>query len=153
MNFFKVFSVAVMFLGISQINAQKKETKAKSDVKQEAPKQNVVDNPTKCSNIKEGMFLRTNYPKSLWYMTVKDNIQTEYQNDGKDYIKSSMIFIDDCNYKLMVLEVKGEDKRIKVDDVFTNKVVATKDNYLKIESKIAGDTYNLVLVKVPEVKK
>jgi hypothetical protein len=64
-----------------------------------------------------------------------------------------MVFLDDCNYKLIVLEVKGDENRIKVDDVFTNKVLATQDNYLKIESQIAGDKYNLVLVKVKENKK
>jgi len=150
MNWLKVFSIAVLFLSFSQVNAQKKDAKIPQ---KEAPKQKPVDNPTKCSNIKEGTFLRTNYPKNLWYMTVKDNVQTEYYNDGKDYIKSSMVFLDDCNYKLIVLEVKGADNRIKADDVFTNKIVATQDNYLKLESKIAGDKYNLVLVKVKENKK
>jgi len=150
MNFLKVISVAVLFLGISQVKAQKQEIKT---IQREVPKSKQIDNPTKCANIKEGTFLRTNYPKNLWYMTVKDNIQTEYYNNGKDFIKSSMVFVDNCNYKLMVLEVKGEDKRIKVDDVFTNKVIATQDNYIKIESKIAGDTYNLILAKLPESKK
>ncbi len=150
MNFVKIFSVAALFLCVSQVDAQKNEiTKTKVETVKHKP----LDNPVNCKNIKEGTFLRINYPKNLWYMTVKDNVQTEYYNDGKDYIKSSMIFLDDCNYKLMVMEVKGEDKRIKVDDVFTNKILATKDNFIKIESKIAGDTYNLVLVKVPEVKK
>lgn len=150
MNFIKVFSVAVLFLGVSQMNAQKKET---TKINNETSQQKPVDNPAKCSNIKEGTFLRTNYPQNLWYMTTKDNVQTEYSNDGKDYVKSSMVFLDDCNYKLMVLEVKGDDQRIKVDDVFTNKVVATKDNYLKIQSQIGGDKYDLVLVKVKESKK
>lgn len=147
MNFFKLFSVAILFLGASQFNAQKKTETAQ---KKAVPQQKAVDNPTKCSNIKEGTFLRTNYPKNIWYMSVKDNIQTEYFNDGKEYIKSSMVFIDECNYKLMVLETKTNDNRIKVDDVFTNKVVATRDNYIKIESKIAGDKYDLILVKLKE---
>ena len=150
MNFLKVISVAAVFLGFFKVEAQKQETKT---IQKEVPKSKQIDNPTKCANIKEGTFLRTNYPKNIWYMTVKDNVQTEYQNDGKDYVKSSMVFIDDCNYKLMVLEVKGDDMRVKVDDVFTNKIVATQDNYLKIESKIAGDKYDLILMKVREIKK
>ncbi|WP_027381560.1 hypothetical protein [Chryseobacterium daeguense] len=149
MNFFKLFSVAVLFLGASQFNAQKKtETVQKKTV----PQQKAVDNPTKCSNIKEGTFLRTNYPKNLWYMTVKDNVQTEFYNDGKGYVKSNMIFLDDCNYKAIVLEVKGND-RIKVDDVFTNKIVATQDNYIKLQTKVKGDNYDLILVKAKENKK
>ncbi|MCW3161869.1 hypothetical protein [Chryseobacterium oryctis] len=112
-----------------------------------------LDNPTKCSNIKEGTFLRINYPKNLWYMTVKDNVQTEFYNDGKDFIKSTMVFVDDCTYKSIVLDVQGKDIRIKVDDVFTNKIVATQDNYIKIQSQISGDKYNFVLVKVKENQK
>jgi hypothetical protein len=148
MNFLKIFSAAVLVLGASQMNAQKKGT---ATPKKEVPQQKKqVDNPTKCSNIKEGTFLRTNYPKNLWYMTVKDNVQTEYYNGGKDYIKSSMVFLDDCNYKLIVLEKTEKNNPIKVDDVFTNKVVATQDNYIKIESKIAGDKYDLILIKLKE---
>jgi hypothetical protein len=86
-------------------------------------------------------------------MTVKDNVQTEFYNGGKDYVKSSMVFLDECNYKVIVLEKTEKNNPIKVDDVYTNKVVATQDNYLKIQSQIAGDKYNLVLVKVKENKK
>ncbi|SIQ33160.1 hypothetical protein SAMN05880574_11069 [Chryseobacterium sp. RU37D] len=150
MNFLKVFSVAVLFLGVSQLNAQKKDTKT---IQKEAPKQKPVDNPTKCSNIKEGIFLRTNYPKNLWYMTVKDNVQTEYYNEGKDYIKSSMVFIDDCNYKLIVIEKTDKDNTIKVGDVYTNKVVATQDSYIKIQSQFDGTTSYLILAKAKENKK
>lgn len=141
----KTISVAVLFLGIFQINAQKKETGTK---KKEEVQQKPVDNPAKCSNIKEGTFLRSNYPKNLWYMTVKDNVQTEYYNDGKDVMKSTMVFIDDCNYKSIVLENNNQqDNGIKVGDVFSNKIVATQDNYLKVETKIDSDQYSFVLIK------
>ncbi|WP_449397979.1 hypothetical protein [Chryseobacterium wanjuense] len=147
----KIFSVAVLFLGASQMNAQKKGT---ITPKKEVPQQKKqVDNPTKCSNIKEGTFLRTNYPKNLWYMTVKDNVQTEYYNGGKDYIKSSMVFLDDCNYKLIVLEKTGTDTTIKVGDVYSNKVVATQDNYIKIQTQFGGSQSDIILIKTKENKK
>lgn len=144
MKYIKTISVALLFLGVSQMNAQKKtrDTKTKEAV-QEKP----VDNPTKCSNIKEGTFLRSNYPKNIWYMTVKDNVQTEYYNDGKDHIKSSMVFVDDCNYKLIVLEKTEEANLVKGGDVFSNKVIATQDNYIKIQSKIDNEQFDLVLIK------
>ncbi len=151
MNFLKIFSAAVLFLGASQMNAQKKGT---TTPKKEVPQQKKqVDNPTKCSNIKEGTFLRTNYPKNLWYMTVKDNVQTEYYNGGKDYIKSSMVFLDDCNYKLIVLEKTGTDATIKVGDVYSNKVVATQDNYIKIQTQFGGSQSDMILIKAKENKK
>ncbi|SHL67998.1 hypothetical protein [Chryseobacterium polytrichastri] len=145
MKYIKTISVALLFLSVSQIDAQKKTTA--DTAKKEATQQKPVDNPTKCSNIKEGTFLRINYPKNLWYMTVKDNVQTEYYNDGKDHIKSSLVFVDDCNYKLIVLEKTEEANRIKVGDVFSNKVIATQDNYIKIQSKIDNEQFDLVLIK------
>jgi hypothetical protein len=42
---------------------------------------------------------------------------------------------------------------IKVGDIFTNKVIATQDNYIKIQSKFENDTYNFVLMKAKENKK
>lgn len=144
MKSIKTISAAILFLGIFQINAQKKETDTK---KKEEVQQKSVDNPPKCSNIKEGTFLRSNYPKNLWYMTIKDNVQTEYYNDGKDFVKSTMVFIDDCNYKSIVLEKTEKDNLIKVGDVFSNKILATQDNYLKVETKIDSDQYSFVLIK------
>jgi len=144
MRYIKTISVALLFLGVSQINAQKKVADTK---KKEIVQQKPVDNPTKCNNIKEGTFVRMNYPKNLWYMTVKDNVQTEFYNDGKDHIKSSMVFVDDCNYKLVVLEKTEESNPIKVGDVFSNKVTATMDNYIKIQSKVDNNEFDLVLIK------
>lgn len=94
-----------------------------------------------------------NYPPNLWYMTVKDNIQTEYYNDGKDFIKLSMVFVGDCDYKLVVVEKSEKEHPIKVGDVLSNKVLATQDNYVKIQSKFENDTYDFVLVKVKENRK
>lgn len=145
MKSIKIISVALLFLSVSQMNAQKKtsDTSKKENVQQKP-----LDNPVKCSNIKEGTFLRSNYPKNLWYMTVKDNVQTEFYNDGKDNIKSTMVFVDDCNYKLIVLAKTEEANSIKVGDVFSNKVVATQDKFIKIESTIENDKFDLVLIKI-----
>ncbi|KQT23377.1 hypothetical protein ASG22_13470 [Chryseobacterium sp. Leaf405] len=150
MNFLKVISVAVLFLGVSQVDAQKKKSdKPKSEVSSQKP----LDNPIKCINIKEGTFLRINYPKNLWYMTVKDNIQTEYYNDGKDFIKSSMVFVDECNYKVIVLEKSEKENPVKVGDVYSNRIFASQDNFLRIESTMNGDKYDLPLEKIEESKK
>ena len=143
MNFLKIFSIGVFFLGASYANAQSQETVKKKP----------VDDPAKCTNIKEGKFYRMNYPPNLWYMTIKDNIQTEYYNDGKDFIKLTMVFVSDCEYKLIAVEKTEKENPIKVGDIFTNKVIATQDNYIKIQSKFENDTYNFVLMKAKENKK
>ena len=143
MNFLKIFSVGILLLGASEMNAQNKET----------TKEKPVDNPPKCNMIKDGKFIKTNYPESLWYMTVKENVQTEYYNSGKDYIKSTLVFVDDCNYKSIVVEKSEKENPIKVGDVFSNKILATQDDYLKIQTQLNGDSFDFVLAKVKENKK
>ncbi|MDM1554804.1 MULTISPECIES: hypothetical protein [Chryseobacterium] len=134
MNLVKV-SLAGMLLLAAQVKSQQTEQKK-------------PDNPTKCANIKEGKFLRINYPESLWYMIIKDNVQTEYFNDGKDHIKSTLVFVDDCNYKSIVIEKSDKNDLIQIGDVFNNKVVATQDNLLKVNTKIAGSEFNVVYIKI-----
>ncbi|AZA83835.1 hypothetical protein C1637_13620 [Chryseobacterium lactis] len=135
MNFLKIFSAGILLLTASQAQAQTKEQKK-------------PDNPAKCANIKEGKFLRANYPESIWYMTIKDNIQTEYFNNGKDFIKSTLVFVDDCNYKAIVMEKSDKKDPAQVGDVFSNKVMETQDNFLKIQTKIDNAQFVVIYAKV-----
>ncbi|WP_312991923.1 hypothetical protein [Chryseobacterium flavum] len=135
MNLFKVFSTGILLLAASQVQSQQKIEQKK------------VDNPVKCTNIKEGKFLRLNYPQSIWYMTVKDNIQTEYFNGGKDYIKSTLVFVDDCNYKAIVMEKSDKNDPAQIGDVFNNKIIATQDNLIKVNMKIENSQFDVIYVK------
>ncbi|AZB26524.1 hypothetical protein EG339_18990 [Chryseobacterium bernardetii] len=135
MNLLKVSLAGVLLLMAVQVKSQKTEQKK-------------PDNPVKCANIKEGKFLRANYPESIWHMTIKGNIQTEYFNNGKDYIKSTLVFIDDCNYKSIVMEKSDKNDPAQIGDVFNNKVIATQDNLLKINIKIEGSQFDVVYIKV-----
>ncbi|WP_123940868.1 hypothetical protein [Chryseobacterium sp. G0186] len=135
MNFLKIFSVGILVLMTSQVKSQQTEQKK-------------PDNPVKCSNIKEGNFLRANYPESIWHMTIKDNVQTEYFNNGKDFIKSTLVFVDDCNYKAIVMEKSDKNDPAQIGDVLNNKVVATQDNLLKVNIKIEGSQFDVVYIKV-----
>lgn len=135
MNYLKLFPLGLLFIGVSQTKAQK-----------ESPKK--ADNPIACKNIKEGKFMRANYPEAIYYMTIKDNVQTEYLNNGKDFIKSTLVFIDDCNYKAIVLEKSNESFPAKVGDVFNNKIVETYDNFVKIHTKIDNSQFEVVYAKV-----
>ncbi|MFP3831557.1 hypothetical protein [Chryseobacterium sp. SIMBA_028] len=135
MSLFKVFSVGILLLAGTQAQSQKTEQKK-------------PDNPAKCFNIKEGKFLRANYPESIWYMTIKDNVQTEYLNNGKDYIKSTLVFVDDCNYKAIVMEKTDKTDPVQIGGVFNNQVVATQDNLLKVNIKIEKSEFNAVYIKV-----
>ncbi|MDR6370267.1 hypothetical protein J2795_001190 [Chryseobacterium bernardetii] len=135
MNFLTLFSAGILLTAATQIQAQ-------------ATEQKKPDNPPKCTNIKEGTFVRPNYPEAIWYMTIKDNVQTEYFNNGKDFIKSTLVFVDDCNYKAIVLEKSDKNDPAQIGDVFNNKIVATQDNILKVNTKIEGTQFDIVYVKV-----
>lgn len=135
MNLLKVFSAGIMLLAASQAKSQKLEPKK-------------LDNPVKCANIKEGKFLRANYPESIWYMTIKDNIQTEYFNNGKDYIKSTLVFVDDCNYKAIVMEKSDKNDPAQIGDVFNNKITETQDSFLKVQTKVENTQFEAVYIKV-----
>jgi len=135
MNHLKIASAAVLMLLFSQAKSQKTTF--------EKP-----DQPVKCKNIRDGKFLRANYPQGIFYMTIKDNIQTEYFNNGKDYIKSTLVFVDDCNYKTIVLEKTEKNDPVQVGDVFNNKIVETQDNLLKIQSKVENNQFQIIYVKV-----
>lgn len=135
MNVLKASLAGILMLMATQAKSQKTEQKK-------------PDNPTKCANIKEGKFLRANYPESIWHMTIKDNVQTEYFNNGKDFIKSTLVFIDDCNYKAIVMEKSDKSDPTQIGDVFNNKVVATQDNLLKVNIKVEGSQFDVVYRKV-----
>ncbi|WP_370900959.1 hypothetical protein [Chryseobacterium gossypii] len=140
MNYLKPLSILVLFLGIFQAGAQ---TALNQDMSLKNP-----DNPAKCKNIREGKFLRDNYPEGIWYMTIKDNVQTEYFNGGKDFIKSSIVFLDDCNYKTIVIEKTDKNDPTQIGDVVSNKVVQTEGDYLRIRSKVDNQEIEKKIIKV-----
>lgn len=134
MTHLKIASAALLMLVFSEAKSQKTVF-------------DKPDQPAKCKNIRDGKFLRVNYPAGIWYMTIKDNIQTEYLNNGKDFIKSTLVFVDDCNYKVIVLEKSDKSNPLQVGDVFNNKIVETQDNLLKVQSKIENDQFEIIYAK------
>jgi hypothetical protein len=138
MKYLKTLSIGVLLFTAFQ---------AKAQINQDTTLKN-PDKPTKCKNIKEGKFLRDNYPESIWYMTVKDNVQTEYFNNGKDYIKSSLVFLDDCSYKAVVIEKTDQSDPTKIGDTVDNKILQTEKNFLRISSTFDKQVFEKILIKI-----
>lgn len=109
------------------------------------------DNPTKCQNIKAGKFLRVDMPIDKWVMTVQDNIQTEYYNDGKDYVRSRMDFADDCSYKVTIIAKSDENYPVKLGEVMVNRILETDRNFLKLTSEYNNKTSEFILSKVEDI--
>ncbi|WP_153392641.1 hypothetical protein [Chryseobacterium vaccae] len=135
MKLIKVFCAGILMLAFSKAEAQSTDFSK-------------PDKPAKCKSLKEGKFLRENYPEGIWYMTVKDNVQTEYFNNGKDFIKSTLVFVDDCNYKAIVIEKSDKNDPVQIGDVFSVKIMETQDNFLKVQTKIDNNQFELTYVKV-----
>ncbi|MBB6370192.1 hypothetical protein [Chryseobacterium shigense] len=134
MKHLKIISAALFMLLFSQAKSQ--------SILFDKP-----DQPAKCKNIREGKFLRANYPEGIWYMTIKENVQTEYFNNGKDYVKSTLVFVDDCNYKVIVLEKSDKNDPIQIGTVFNNKIVETQNNLLKMQTKVGNDQFEIIYIK------
>ncbi|MBK1896846.1 hypothetical protein [Chryseobacterium paridis] len=109
------------------------------------------DNPAKCQNIKTGKFLRVDIPVDKWVMVVQDNVQTEYYNDGKDYVKSRIDFVDDCSYKVTVIGKSDEKYPVKLGEVMVNRILETDRNFIKLTSEYNTKISEFVLAKVEEL--
>lgn len=109
------------------------------------------DNPAKCQNIKAGKFLRVDMPVDKWVMTIQDNIQTEYYNDGKDYVKSRLDFVDDCSYKVTIIAKSEENYPVKLGEVMVNRIIETDRNFIKLTSEYNNKTFEFVLSKVEDI--
>jgi len=110
-----------------------------------------TDKPAKCQNIRSGKFLRVDFPIDKWVMTVQDNTQTEYYNDGKDYIKSHLDFVDDCSYKVTVIGKSDEKNPIKLGEVMVNRIMETDRGFIKLTSEYNNKTSEFILSKVDEM--
>ena len=81
-------------------------------------------------------------------MTIKDNVQTEYFNNGKDFIKSTLVLWMTAIIKQSYWRKSDKNDPAQIGDVFNNKIVATQDNILKVNTKIEGTQFDIVYVKV-----
>lgn len=110
------------------------------------------DSPAKCQNIKSGKFVRIDTPIDQWVMIIEDNTQTEYYNDGKDYVKSHLDFVDDCSYKVTVIGKSDEKYPVKLGEVMVNRILETDRSFIKLRSEYNTKSSEFVLSKVEDVE-
>lgn len=106
------------------------------------------DSPTKCHLIKEGKFIREGESAKKWNIVIKKDSQREYTNNGKDYIKYKIEFLDDCTYKTTVTGKSDGKNPIRIGDVITNKIIETDHQFIKISSQYFNKTDEIILEKV-----
>ena len=106
------------------------------------------DEPAKCHLIKEGKFIKAGESAKKWNIVIKKDSQREYTNNGKDYIKYKIEFIDNCTYKTTVTGRSGGKSSIRIGDVITNKIIETDHQFIKISSQYFNKTDEIILEKI-----
>lgn len=106
------------------------------------------DSPAKCYLMKEGKFLREGDSARKWYLVIKKDSQREYFNNGKDYIKYKIEFLDNCSYKATVTAKTDGKYPLRIGDVITYKVVETDHQFLKVETVNYNKKEEIILEKI-----
>ncbi|WKL48262.1 hypothetical protein Q1W71_00495 [Flavobacterium pectinovorum] len=114
-----------------------------------AQKQNFSnpDKKTNCKMMKNGTFLNKDLTYAQYHMVIKNGIQTEYIENGY-IIKSKMEFLNECEYKLTVLENTIPKHFIKAGDFLTTKILQTQGKQIKIKSTMFGKAHELYFIKM-----
>lgn len=106
------------------------------------------DSPAKCHLIKEGKFIKNGESAKKWNIVIKKDSQKEYTNNGKDYIKYKIEFLDNCTYKTTVTGKSGGKNSVRIGDVMTNRIIETDHQFIKISSKYFNKTDEIILEKI-----
>jgi uncharacterized beta-barrel protein YwiB (DUF1934 family) len=106
------------------------------------------DSPPKCNLIKEGKFIKEGDSAKKWNIVIKKDSQREYTNNGKDYIKYKIEYIDDCTYKTTVTGKSDGKSPMRIGDVITNKIIETDHQFIKIQSLYFNKADEFVLEKI-----
>lgn len=106
------------------------------------------DTPPKCHLIKEGKFIKEGESAKNWNIVIKKDSQREYTNNGKDYIRYKIEFLDGCTYKTTVVGKSDGKNPIRIGDFMTNTIIETDHQYIKISSQYFNKTSEIILEKV-----
>jgi len=106
------------------------------------------DSPAKCHLIKEGKFIKEGDSAKNWNIVIKKDSQREYTNNGKDYIKYKIEFLDDCTYKTTVTGKSDGKNPVRIGDIITNKIIETDHQFIKIQSLYFNKADEFVLEKI-----
>ncbi len=106
----------------------------------------------KCENIKSGTFMSLEVPEEEWTMVIDKDIQTEYFDNGKNFIKAKMHFETEnpCKYHLVVTENTDPSNGILKGTVYHNTILQTELNMIRIKSENDEVGTVLTLEKIKE---
>jgi hypothetical protein len=89
-----------------------------------------------CSKLKKGKFKYVDNP-SAWFV-IKGNKHTEYLNNGKHHILSTIKWTSDCTYTMTMNKCTAPEFPFKPGDVMTVTITDIQDGIIYFTSEIQG---------------
>lgn len=104
---------------------------------------------TTCQDALFGTFKAENDIDKTAYIVVDEAYFTEYSNDGKDFIKSTLEWKGDCEYQLTIKETNIENFQVPVGTQLRVEILEFDDKTISYEYLPKGviDTGKLIRIK------
>ena len=90
-----------------------------------------------CSVLKKGKFKYVDNP-SAWFV-IEGNKHTEYLENGKYYIQSTLKWLSGCTYTATVKKSTVPDDAVKVNVVLTVTITKIEDGIIYFSSEMSGE--------------
>ena len=90
-----------------------------------------------CSVLKNGKFKYVDNPEA-WFV-IKGNKHTEYLQNGKYYIQSTLKWVSDCTYTMTMKKCTVPDFPYKPNDVMTVTITDIQDGIIYFSTEIQGE--------------
>lgn len=106
------------------------------------------DDLPNCKAITNGKFKTATSSINDYIMEISDNVITEYVQDKKYYVRSKLKFTTPCSYTATIIEVTIPNYNLKPGTVFSNEIIETDHNFLKIRARLNDKEYITVIEKL-----
>jgi hypothetical protein len=109
-----------------------------------------------CDTLHSGTFVYFDANDEEVYITIKDDIHTEYYAYGKYTVQASLEWTDDCSYVATLEESTVPNFPAKKGDKMVTRFIRTEENKVVYESTVLDRTWEGAIYKIeklPEIVK
>ena len=110
----------------------------------------VTNSNISCSILHQGKFKYLDIPDTTAYVVINKENQTEYHNNGKYLIKSSLIWLDDCQYQMTMLSNTIPNFPFKAGDVMTVTINKVNGDIIYYTADVKGQKWDGRLLKIQD---
>lgn len=92
-----------------------------------------------CSILKNCKLKYFEIDDNLTYILIKDNKHIEFPNNGKNYIKSNLEWVNECEYNATIIEITVIDSQFKIGDKLNVKFDKIDNGIVYYTANFMGD--------------